>query len=370
MVEITGSTVFILGAGASVHTGAPLLRDFLVSSRYLLQSKKDLIFRESFQKVFDWIDKLRGASYFIDFDLDNLEHVFSFAEMEKQVNPDLDAHISDDLRILILETLQWQCLLEWHNDHWNVDGEYRKFLECLNTAFRHRWDLVVGTGDFIRDNVITFNYDLSLDMAVEASRFQIEYRLERPGGEPNNQKILEVLKLHGSMNWFWNPDENKYETTEAIPTHHGMSDHTDKFPHPVVTNMLTRKDVVPMVIPPTWSKRVDQMAIRRVWEAAVNAIQRAQQIIVIGYSLPTTDTFFQYLLTSGLKENPNLFRVCVVNSDNSEEFQNRYRQIFARSLFQRGRLVFIEKSFAAFIRDSMESVMKIMELPPRVLRNV
>jgi hypothetical protein len=134
--------------------------------------------------------------------------------------------------------------------------------------------------------------------------------------------------------------------------------------------MLTRKDVVPMVIPPTWSKRVDQMAIRRVWEAAVNAIQRAQQIIVIGYSLPTTDTFFQYLLTSGLKENPNLFRVCVVNSDNSEEFQNRYRQIFARSLFQRGRLVFIEKSFAAFIRDSMESVMKIMELPPRVLRNV
>jgi len=107
--QITGKTVYILGAGASHHTGAPLLKDFLVAARNIRESKRDLKYKDSFDRTFEWIDSLRGSSYYVDFDLDNLEHVFSLAEMCKQLNiRDGELH-SSDLRYLILETLDNRC---------------------------------------------------------------------------------------------------------------------------------------------------------------------------------------------------------------------------------------------------------------------
>ncbi len=53
MALITGKTVYVLGAGASQHTGAPLLRDFLVTARVLLEGKLDLKHKESFKKIFE-----------------------------------------------------------------------------------------------------------------------------------------------------------------------------------------------------------------------------------------------------------------------------------------------------------------------------
>src|SRR5262249_47151515 len=83
-----------------------------------------------------------------------------------------------------------------------------------------------------------------------------------------------------------------------------------------------------------------------VWGKAVSVIREAAQIVVVGYSMPPTDTFFQYLLTLGLSENPHLHRVVIVNPDCSESTTNRYRRVFARSLADRGRLKFLAVPFA------------------------
>ena len=117
----------------------------------------------------------------------------------------------------------------------------------------------------------------------------------------------------------------------------------------MVTNVLKRQactneecgttgNLEPVIIAPTWSKAVARTPLVGVWSQAVKEIQEAAQIIVIGYSLPKTDTFFQYLLTLGLKSNPKLFRLVVVNKDDSAELKNRYKEVFARSLHDRGRL--------------------------------
>jgi len=63
--------MYVLGAGASVHTEAPLLRDFLVRARLLHEGKGD-VRHESFERVFKWIDSLRPSSYYVELDLDNL----------------------------------------------------------------------------------------------------------------------------------------------------------------------------------------------------------------------------------------------------------------------------------------------------------
>ncbi len=66
MNPVIGKTVYILGAGASCHAGAPLLKDFLVAARILYEGRAKLKYDESFERVFKWLDTHRGASYYVE----------------------------------------------------------------------------------------------------------------------------------------------------------------------------------------------------------------------------------------------------------------------------------------------------------------
>src|SRR5206468_2264128 len=98
-----------------------------------------------------------------------------------------------------------------------------------------------------------------------------------------------------------------------------------------------------------------------VWRKAVEAVKVASQIVVIGYSLPPTDTFFQYLLTLGLGDNPNLHRVVIVNPDHLKEFKERYRRVFSRSLDDRGRLKFLAMTFTQFADGNRMDFLSFLE---------
>jgi hypothetical protein len=55
--------------------------------------------------------------------------------------------------------------------------------------------------------------------------------------------------------------------------------------------------------------------MRPVWEAASEALNRATRICIIGYSMPEADAFFKYLITLGLADNHQLYKMIVVNKD-------------------------------------------------------
>jgi len=352
MPQVTGKTVYILGAGTSFHTGAPLLRDFLVTARFLLESKPDLVYKDSFHRVFEWINQLRGAAYYIDLDLDNIEHLFSIAEMKKQLGESDGDEIYSDLRYVILETLD-TCQVEWRGDYYQPDPTYLNFIEKLSELNESREKINLNT-QFDQDTVITFNYDVMLDYAFYSRSIETDYGLEEIQSSPNSFK---VLKLHGSLNWgrckecdgeiqIVTPTPT---TGEGITSSHPLMQDGTKKPFQMVTrvmketpcNKCKKKNVLePEIIPPTWSKYVTKTPLPPVWRTAVREIQTAFQIVVIGYSMPLTDTFFQYLLTLGLSTNPNLHRVVVANVDNSETLMNRYRSVFSRSMNDRGRLKF------------------------------
>lgn len=125
----------------------------------------------------------------------------------------------------------------------------------------------------------------------------------------------------------------------------------------------------PVVISPTWSKLVEKTPLAEVWKAAVDAIRDAYQIVVIGYSMPQTDTFFQYLLTLGLSNNQKLHRVVVVNTDSSDAFRSRYKRVFSRSLDDRGQLLFVkDKDFRRFVspRHTDDKTQSMSSLVPFV----
>jgi hypothetical protein len=83
------------------------------------------------------------------------------------------------------------------------------------------------------------------------------------------------------------------------------------------------------------------------------AVGEAHQIVLIGYSLPASDTFFQYLLGLGLQGNARLGRVVIVNPDTHDSFKERVGQVFSGRLKERGRVIFQEQDFASYVGGMM-----------------
>ncbi|MFO1519074.1 MAG: hypothetical protein U1F57_05360 [bacterium] len=368
MVQITGKTIYVLGAGASHHTGAPLLRDFLVNARLLLEVNESLVYKKSFENVFKWIDGLRGSSYYVELDLDNLEHVFSIAEMMNQLDLKDGTILADQLRQIILETLD-KCRLEYRNKNILPDNVYKKFSENLKDLNKKRMQLTKQAfGSFENDTIITFNYDVMLDYAMRYNSIEVDYCINTT---PLPDRFR-MLKLHGSTNWAYCPPcfpsmspNVQVQLVPASPISKGqmlppLLEDGEKISFKMSTEILKhtkcnqcqKTSLIPLIIPPTWSKAVGNLPIFKVWKQAIEEIKTASQIIVIGYSMPQTDTFFQYLLALGLAENPRFHRVVVVNFDDSEVFKERYRKVFSRSLMDRGRLKFLTGiSFQEFVHD-------------------
>lgn len=352
----------MLGAGASHHTGAPLLRDFLVAARLLSERKRELYYKDSFERVFNWIDSLRGSSYYVEFDLNNLEHVFSLAEMSRQLGLDQGEQLYSDLRCIIAETLD-SCQINREKGQNLPDPHYLKFIEILNVwNDRRRAHIGRKEDTFESDTIITFNYDVMLDYAMSFKAIQPEYCLS----EKPYKDRFKILKLHGSTNWAFcqNCKKTDPQVIAPSPVAQGQRYTVDegKLEFTMVTRALVRThckycadqgSLQPIIIPPTWSKLVTKTPLVTVWAEAVNQIRNAFQIVVIGYSMPLTDTFFQYLLTLGLASNPRLHRVVVLNKDDSGEFKTRYERVFARSLKDRGLLQFVTgKTFEDLIIKS------------------
>jgi len=382
MSQIAGKTVYVLGAGASYHTGAPLLKDFLVTGRLLLDSGVQLRFKESFERIFELIDSLRASSYYVEFDLDNLEHVFSLIEMGKQLNWEGSEQRFSDLRFVILETLDKMCKLRWLNSgDFLPDEDYGNFSGLILSLNQARMShLRQGKETFDPDSIITFNYDVMFDFALLTKSAVPDYCLSSDAERSKffievdgfEKRKLKVHKLHGSTNWGICAEIQRKETKnelhrniQTIPlnfsgTVRPQFTHGQKYEFNIVTEIMqkitcpycqTKSSLEPFIIPPTWSKRIENPQLAMVWASAVEEIKKAFQIIVIGYSMPQTDTFFQYLLTLGLVSNSELNRIVVVNVDRKDNFKERYKRIFSRSLNDRGRLKFVcGVSFSDFVK--------------------
>src|SRR4030067_1539325 len=130
-IAVTGKTVYILGAGASHHTGAPLLNDFLVTARWLYETRDKLEYKDSFKEVFKWVNSLRSSAYYINFDLDNIEHLFSIAEMMKQLRIAHGSDIFSHLKNVIMVTLDVCQVIKWHETKYVPDPIYSNFIRII-----------------------------------------------------------------------------------------------------------------------------------------------------------------------------------------------------------------------------------------------
>jgi hypothetical protein len=349
--------VFILGAGASAHAKAPLMKNFLDKSRDLYPLLKDQRLKNAATLVFKAISSLQQVHSKSELDLFNLESLFTTFEMASTINhlpPLEDAEIGslvEALQTVIVFTLDDSMRFQASRDKGILPSKAYKNLATVIQRFREKNETVA---------IITFNYDVGIELALHHLGLEFYYYLNqrlKPGGPrivvPDS---IPLLKLHGSINWGTTGSGSKVELSEcpiswlASPEYanHCMGMLVEPLPEGYSLNVGARfvdffkragKTTVketPVIVPPGMYKTEYQNSLASVWMAAAYELADAEYIYVAGYSLPATDFFFHNLYALGTVSPTILRRFSVI--DTNPAIEPRFKSLLgpaARDRFQK-----------------------------------
>ena len=103
----------------------------------------------------------------------------------------------------------------------------------------------------------------------------------------------------------------------------------------------------PLIVPPTWNKGRFHQQLSPVWKAAAAHLAEAENVFVIGYSLPVTDEFFRYFYALSSVGESVFDTFCVVDKD--EGVAGRFRRILGPSAEQ--HFTFLQSPFEDVIAE-------------------
>lgn len=123
--------------------------------------------------------------------------------------------------------------------------------------------------------------------------------------EPPDRARFKLLKLHGSINWFYSGqnlflDETIYYVGPYRWMHYELEGPGGRRPiddhEKLQVEWVSTKQ--PMIVPPLAEKSAyfQHRVIRGLWGDAAKALRAAERVFCLGYSLPGTDTMVRFLL--------------------------------------------------------------------------
>ena len=147
----------------------------------------------------------------------------------------------------------------------------------------------------------------------------------RAGGAvaPEVISTFQLLKLHGSRTWLYSGRESYFGEAIYDATSFQAWGSEDAHERPWLL-----EDKVPLVVPPTSGKTgfFNNETVRLQWRLAYEALQEADRIFIVGYSLPPTDLLTRFLLQAGSRSGAT---IVAVNRDFS--IVDRLRQVLRES---------------------------------------
>lgn len=293
------SVVYILGAGFSAPWGIPVMRRFVDVARTLRRSNPQL---KDFSAIIDRIRGTRTANEYFNHDHTNIEHALSLLEMtDTLVGNDIRRDLVEFIIQVIKETTlpapdfspekmpakKWEMVFTL-NQKWQgycaflASLAHLKFTEGLDYA--QRGIHVESSPTSTRYSVVSLNYDLLLE---NVSSFLVnQYWWDSHSGPPLESSIRSsvwprFIKLHGSVS---DPES---------------------------------------IIPPTFNKGLYGSDIPETWRAAYDLIAEANEIRILGYSLPETDSYIKYLLMAATNRHMDLDRIDWISLDLDGQLHKR-----------------------------------------------
>lgn len=203
------------------------------------------------------------------------------------------------------------------------------------------------------DTVITFNYDLIMDQALQecrpdlwtyADEYGLHFRLEAdienfallPRTTPESQ--IRLLKLHGSCNWIvlQRVDHGGIRRGSGSPiacTGPVYYDRVGGFFSDAIGAKKTVYVAGIDTVPPTLSKGPWLYGKRYgvLWRMALEALSRAKYVIFIGYSMSLADMMASWLFRTGLARSEA--QICILVDPAGERNIERFKAIYGEWVF-------------------------------------
>jgi hypothetical protein len=327
--------VFILGAGASKDCGAPLMNDFLDTASRLLSTNDVGGKKEDFERVFRAISSLQAVHSKAQLDLNNIESIFTALEIANILQklpgfePEEIPLAIASLKELIVVTLERTIEFPTRGRHILPPRSYEEFSELLSF-------LKKDAHPKINPTVISFNYDIALDVAMHRQGLGPVYGF---GPSVDTHYPINLLKLHGSLNWAVRTDSGLVQPLTLQEyfskyQYEGFEEHgTCKIPigsqlqeyYSTYTDVAVNAE--PVIVPPAWNKADYHQLLSKIWGTTARELEEAEYIFIIGYSLPETDAFFRLLYGLGTVGHKPLKKIVVYNPDESGVTENRFRNM-------------------------------------------
>jgi hypothetical protein len=291
--------VFILGAGASFHAGAPLMNQFMRKIRDIYDDIPPKYVIKDYQLVMKGFNELNSKRAKIKMEYeDNVELLFGSFEMAKlvgslgELTSEELSRLPEAMKRVICHTIDKSMKVVFNTNTEKVRGfdNYQLLVQLVNQIKERRR---------IFPAILTFNYDLALDIVFYDNKININYGIDNDYTEGIN-----YYKLHGSLNWI--NDNNAIKIIPIEKILHNTKLDQDGRPAPIDTlevlsiNSNNKIIPTPFIVPPTWNKTEYHSQIGFIWEKAIKELSDVQHLIIIGYSFPQTDLFFRHLLALGM----------------------------------------------------------------------
>jgi hypothetical protein len=181
-------------------------------------------------------------------------------------------------------------------------------------------------------DVITFNYDTLVEAAYTAVanpsgdierhrppsdlyRLPVTHFRARAGDAligAGRVSAFALLKLHGSLSWYYSgpdaaPSDVVYNTDDVW----GWRLEADARVPRDEDDDRWLADKLPLIVPPTATKSgfYANQALRVQWTRARDALRDAEEVVLVGYSVPVTDLLVRALLTTSLQPDQTVIPV-------------------------------------------------------------
>ena len=330
--------VFVFGAGATRGCSfvdpakdaiqPPLDADFFTQIQRVAKDKhQDLI-----RRVLEDTIRLFGQNFHVSLEtvFTTLEHTIRMVEATKErrgfEKKEL-ARARDDLVQAIAVSLE---------ESLTMPGQSRQPRPCAHHSRFVR--------EVLRpmDKILSFNYDCVLDYSLKSDgdgkwnpRYGYGFNLGSGGS-----------RLRGDKPWAPGNPATKERTAHLYKLHGSLHFRTDikggKKTMTLKQRPYTRQsgNLVFDIIPPVWHKQFDEGFFKRFWEFAAEALHKTRQLVLIGYSMPTSDLHSSALFRTALAPE-KLNSLVIVNPDSVA--RRRTREILHRALMKETRILSLDR---------------------------
>jgi hypothetical protein len=302
------NVVYVLGAGFSAYAGLPVMSNFIDRAKDIYFESIGSDYKEDIKKVLDFIDNYSKIKNYMAANLFNIEELLSIAEMKYFAGTTRNRNVIKSFILGVIKhyedsffkstniiTTNTSLLTQSvHHDY------YLLFIYSLfNICIKHTYVAYrIGDHDFhnikiTRKNgatnysLITFNYDMLLERLCDMVNNRTDEGSTKISFDNSSVNFPQIryCKLHGSID----------------------------------------KD---NIVPPTWAKFVNGN-LKKEWQDAHALLKEANEIRIIGFSFPETDSHISYLFKSAIMENRNLKKIDVLClDDNMGTVETKYKSKF------------------------------------------